>query len=128
MARLSPEQQIERIRKTLSAWEKEAPRSTFSGYTFTSFKAAMQPALDAHAKVQDRRLQLRFSTVERNSVVKKAMQLVYTVGFAVQGDPNHGRNSELHEALGYTREAVRRTRIRRGMRRKRAQQKAALRP
>ena len=84
------------------------------------FKAAMQPALDAHARVVDQRKQLRISILERNGAVRKAMQLVYLIGFATRGDPEHGPNSDLYDALGYTREAVRRTKIRRTRRRKRA--------
>jgi hypothetical protein len=121
MARLSPEQQIQRILKTIRAWEAHARRSTFSRHSLAEFKAAMQPALDAHARVVDQRHQLRFTILERNGAVRKALQLVYLIGFATQADPAHGPNSNLYEALGYTREAVRRTKIRRARKRKRAQ-------
>ncbi len=122
MARLSPEQQVRRIRNTIRAWEVHARRSAFSRHSLTEFKAAMQPALDAHARVADQRKQLRVSLLERNGAVRKAMELVYLIGFATRGDPEHGPNSDLYEALGYTREAVRRTKIRRARRRKRAQE------
>jgi hypothetical protein len=79
----------------------------------------MQPALDAHAKVLDLRKELRFTLHERNAFVRKALQLVYIVGFSVQGHPDHGVDSELNEALGYTRETVRREKIRRGRRKRR---------
>ena len=119
MARQSPEQQVQRILKTIRGWETRAPRGTFSRHTLPQFKAAMQPALDAHAKVLDLRKELRFALHERNVLVRKALQLVYLVGFSVRGSPDHGVNSELSEALGYTRESVRRERIRRGRRKRR---------
>jgi hypothetical protein len=120
MARLSPEQQIQRILRTIRGWEKHAPDSTFSRRTLTQFKEAMQPSLDAHNKVVDLRKELHIAVVSRNTLVAKAMQALYMTGFAVQGDPEHGRDSALNEALGYTREAARRAKIRRAARRKRA--------
>ena len=119
MARLSPEQRIERILNTIRAWETHARRSTFSRHTLAEFKAAMQPSLEAHARVVNLRKDLRIAIVERNGLVTKAMQLIYLVGFATQGDPEHGPNSNLYEALGYTRKAVRSAKIRRARRRKR---------
>ena len=119
MARLSPEQQVQRILEAIRGWEKHAPDSTFSRRTLAQFKEAMQPCLDAHAKVLDLRKDTHFAVVQRNGLTAKAMQILYTTGFAVQGDPNHGRDSDLHEAFGNTRERVRRARIRRAARRKR---------
>jgi hypothetical protein len=120
MARLSPEQQIQRLTEAIRGWEKHAPRSTFSRRTLAQFRDAMQPSLDAHDKVVNLRKQLRIAVVERNGMVGKAMQILYVTGFAVRGDPEHGPNSDLNEALGYTREVVRRAKIRRAARRKRA--------
>lgn len=120
MARLSPEQQIERILKAIRGWETHAPRSTFSRRTLAQFKETMQPSLDAHRNVVDLRKQLHIAIVERNGLVDKAMQIFYITGFAVKGDPEHGRDSVLNEAFGYTREIVRRAKIQRAARRKRA--------
>jgi hypothetical protein len=124
MARLSPEQQIQRILAAIRGWEKHAPGSSFSRRTLPQFKAAMQPSLDAHDEVVDLRKRLRIAILERNVLVGKAMQILYMTGYAVQGDPQYGPNSDLHEALGYTREVVRRARIRRAARRRRAKQSA----
>jgi hypothetical protein len=122
MARLSPEQQIRRIIAAIRAWEKHAPDSIFSRRTLATFKEAMRPALDAHASVEDLRKQVRIAILERNNTVGKAMQAIYMTGHAVRGDPDHGRDSALNEALGYTGEVTRRTKIRLGARRKRAKQ------
>ena len=80
----------------------------------------MQPSPDAHDKVVGLRKDLHLAIVSRNSLVAKALRTLYITGFAVQGDPEHGRDSALNEALGYTRETVRRAKIRRAARRKRA--------
>jgi hypothetical protein len=119
MARLSPEQQIARILKTIRAWETYAPRDTFTGHTLAQFKAAMQPSLDAHARVANLRQELRTLILMRNDIVWKAMRLIYRIGHSTKGSADHGPNSDLSEALGYTREAVRRSKIRRTKRRKR---------
>jgi len=120
MARKSPEQLVQRIRQTINGWEKNGRQTTLSSYSLAEFKAAMQPALDAHDRVLEQRKQLRISIIQRNTAVGKAMESVYLVGFSAKGHPDHGRDSALCEALGLTRESVRRTKIRRGRRRNRA--------
>lgn len=120
MARMSPEEQIARIKQTIRAWETDAPHKTFSRRTLAQFKQEMQPCLEAHARVLEMRKNLRIGVIERNGLVKKALQLVYMIGHAVKGDPDHGANSDLTEALGYTREIARRAKIRRAARRRRA--------
>jgi hypothetical protein len=119
MARLSPEQQIQRILQAIHGWETDASGRTFSRRTLAQFKQAMQPSLDAHNTVVELRRQLRIAIEERNGLIGKAMQILYMTGFAVRGDPAYGRDSALHEAFGYTRETVRRAKIRRAARRKR---------
>jgi hypothetical protein len=119
MARQTPEQQVRRIRNAIRSWETFAPQTKFSRRSLEEFKAAMQPALAAHGRVLDQRRQLKISTVERNGAVRKAMEHVHMLGFAVKGHPDHGRDSALCEALGYTRETVRVMKIRRARKRKR---------
>jgi hypothetical protein len=119
MARLSPEQQIQRILAAIRGWEKHAPGSTLSRRTVAQFKDAMQPTLAAHDKVVGLRKRLHFAIVERNGLAGRAMQILYMTGFAIRGDPEHGPDSDLNEAFGYTRERVRRAKIRRTARRKR---------
>jgi hypothetical protein len=119
MARMSPAQKLQRILKAIRAWERHARDDTFSGHSLARFKAAVQPSLDAHANVTDLRNQLRTAVIERNAADNRSLRLVRRVGFAVDADPAHGPDSDLYEELGYTREAVRRSKIRTGRRRKR---------
>ncbi|HVX90293.1 MAG TPA: hypothetical protein VHC20_01515 [Candidatus Paceibacterota bacterium] len=116
---MSPAQRLRRILKTIRAWERHDPRATFFGHSLPQFKTAVQPSLEAHAKVTELRKALRFALIERNAADKRSLELVRAVGFAVDGHPAHGINSDFHEALGYTREAVRQSKIRMGRRRKR---------
>jgi hypothetical protein len=116
---MSPAQKLQRILDTIRAWERGAQGSIFSGHSLAQFKAAVQPSIDAHAKVADLRKQLRSALIERNLADKRSMKLNYRVGCAVGGDPAHGDDSVLYEEFGRTREAVRRSKIAAGRRRKR---------
>ena len=80
MARLSPEQQVQRIVNTIRGWEAHARRSSFSRHSLTEFKAPMRPSLAAHARVVDLRNQLRIAILERNTDVRTAVELIYRIG------------------------------------------------
>jgi hypothetical protein len=116
---MSPAQRLRRILKTIRAWERHDPRATFFGHSLAQFKAAVKPSLDAHARVAELREQLRITLAERNTADKRSLQLIYGVGFAVDGNPAHGSDSDLHEEMGYTRETARQNRSRAGRGRKR---------
>jgi hypothetical protein len=118
MARASPAGKLKRITTAIRAWETHARDSVLSRLSLAQFKTAVQPSLDAHGRVRDLRQQLRIAVIQRDAADSRALELIYRLGYAVKGDPVHGRNSDLCEALGYTRETVRRARIRRGRKRK----------
>jgi hypothetical protein len=124
MARLSPEQLIQRILAAIRGWETHAPNSTFSRRTLEQFKAAMRPCLEAHQRVVSLRQDHHIAVMVRNGLLPKAMQMFYTTAFAVQGDPAHGRDGALNKSFGYTPERERRAKIRRAARRKRAKRAA----
>jgi hypothetical protein len=117
MARVSPAEKLKRITTAIRAWETHARRSVFSSLSLDQFKLAMQPSLDSHAKVKELQQQLRVAIVQRDAIDARNLETLYRLGYAVVGDPAHGRNSALYKALGYTPEAVRRRRIRSGRRR-----------
>ena len=119
MARMSPAQKLQKILDTIQAWERGATSSVFSGHSLSQFKAAVQPSLDAHHRVVDLRNQLRSALIERNLSFNRSMKLIYRVCCAIGGDPAHGVDSALYEEFGRTREAVRRSKIRAGRKRKR---------
>jgi hypothetical protein len=118
LARASPAEKLKRITQAISGWEREARRSTFSELSFAGFKAEMQPSLDAHARVKDLQQQLRIAITQRDHADARSLGIIYRVVCAVRGDQAYGRDSALCEAMGYTRENVRRIRIRRARKRK----------
>jgi hypothetical protein len=119
MARISPAQQRARILKVTAAWSREAPRTSFWGMTLAQFKAAVQPCLDRHEEVIDFRRRLRIAIRQRNSENKRVAELISRVGSSVRGDPDHAADSDLYEAMGFTREMTRIQNIRRAKRGKR---------
>ena len=121
MARTSPAEQRARILKVTAAWSREAPRTSFWGMTLVQFKAAVQPCLDRHEEVEDLRRRLRIAIGQRNAESKRVSRLISGVGSSVRGDPNHAADSDLYEAMGFTREMTRIQNIRRAKRRKRKQ-------
>ena len=118
MARASPAEKLTRITNAIRGWETDARRATFSGLSFAGFKAEMQPSLDAHARVKDLQQQLRVAIAQRDKADARSLEIVYRVVDAIKGDPAFGRYSALCEAMGHTREDVRRSRMRRGRKRK----------
>lgn len=119
MARRSPAERLSRILTAIRAWERHARRSTLGGTSLSQFKTALQPSVDAHARVAALRKDLRIALIERDTADRRSFELIERLSFAVKGDPRHGFDSDLLEDLGYTRAAVRRSRIRAGRARKR---------
>jgi hypothetical protein len=116
------------MNRVLHAWEDFAHDSEFSGMCLDEFRAEMQQSATAHARVENLRRELRHALVTRNEVDNRCLAIVYRVGYAVSGDPAFGRDSALLEAMGFTRETVRRMGIRRGMRRSARRSQAATEP
>jgi hypothetical protein len=130
MARKSPAERRRRMDQAVGAWEDLACDSKFSGMSVDDFKSEMQRSAAVHGRVEGLRRELQHALATRDEVDAKCMEMVYRVGFAVCGDPAFGYNSALLEAMGFTRDAVRRMRIRRGMRRnaKRPEGSSPIRP
>lgn len=121
MARTSPAEKLARIRMVLAAWARLGKPDSFWGMTLTQFRAAVQPSIDAREEIEDLQRRLRAAITRRNAADARTFKLISAVGAAVKGDPKHGMDSALYQAMGYTREATRVRNIRRGRRRQRKQ-------
>jgi hypothetical protein len=119
MARRSPAEKLERILTVIRAWQALAPRESFSGMSLAQFKTAVRPSIAARKDIADLQQRIRIKIQRRDTSDTRSFELITRLGFAVKGDPAHGRDSALCSAIGYTRETERRSRIRRGMRKKR---------
>lgn len=109
MPRKSPKYIEERIERMLNAWETLAPDKSFGGMTYTQFKVAAKPSLDARARLDELEDQKRQALADRDTAddafETKAQQVVN----GVLADPTEGPDSALYEAFGYTRSSERRT-------------------
>jgi hypothetical protein len=119
MARTSPAAKFARIANVLRAWQNLGAASSFSNMSLAQFKTAVKPNFDARDTIANLKSQLRMAISKRDAADAAALELIYRIGYAVQGDPRYGRDSALFEAMGYTREIERRRKIAKGRRRKR---------
>lgn len=119
MPRISPAAQLERILQAIRAWKLHAPDHTFWGMTLADFQAKAKPSLDADATIMRLRGELRVALAERRVSHGRMLRLVNRVARAVRGNADFGEDSLLLQDLGYTRETVLLSKLRR-KRRKRA--------
>lgn len=110
MARKSPAEKIQRIRKVIQTWEEMAPGSVFYGMTLKQFKKKVRPCETLREGIADLRRRLSDDTDRRNDADDTAMQLLEGISNGVQGDPKFGRDSLLYGRLGYVRKSARRKR------------------
>jgi hypothetical protein len=125
MARMSPEAKRLRILRVVDGWRRLAKDSVFSRMSLAEFIEEVQPSLDVRAEIDDLQRQLAHALARRESADARSLELITRIGYAVKGDPNHGPNSNLCAAMGYTRETARRQSIRRGIRRRRPRKRTA---
>ena len=110
MARRSPAQKLQRIRRVIEAWEGLASDSTFYGMTLEQFKAGVRPCFQFREEIDYHQACLKLLPHQRDEADNKAMELVDGVAFGVGGDPKFGLDSLLYGRLGYVRKSARRKR------------------
>ena len=99
----------DRLTKTAAAWDEHASDSTFAGHTRAQYIAKVKPSLDARARISELRLQLAAAIVERDNADVTSNEVTLQVSNSVKGDPNHGEDSALYDALGYVRKSARKS-------------------
>jgi len=102
----SKEQKMDTI---LNAWENLASGKVFGGMTLPQFQAVCAPAKAAREKIEDLEDQLSAALVERDQADDAVAAKIELIVNNVRADPDHGSNSALYEAMGYTRKSDRKT-------------------
>src|SRR5262245_48909631 len=97
----SEKQVLNKINRTIEAWQTLRPNKSFAGMTFAQFKATVKPALDARVPVTTLRNQLKEAVRDRQEADVEAIDACLKVVNAVRGDVEEGENSALYKALGY---------------------------
>ena len=114
MARRSPAEKLQQIRKVMRAWEDYAADGVFYGHTLEQFKAAVRASEETRALIDDLERRLRVAIHDRNVADAKSMVLCADVVNGVKGHRRHGQDSAVYAAMGYRRASVRRRRGRKG--------------
>ena len=104
-----PKAVSERLEQIVSAWQTLAPAKSFGGMTLAQFKTAIQPSVDARSNITTFEAQLLAAQNARDEADKVSLDKVQLVINGVIGDPDHGPDSDLYEAMGYIRKSERQT-------------------
>ena len=104
-----PKDTLERILRFINAWETLRPNKSFGGMTLAQFKAGVKHSLDVREELRVLESQIQSKKVERDSADAESVRLMQLVSYGVAGDPEEGPDSDLYEALGYTRKSERKT-------------------
>jgi hypothetical protein len=97
-----------------SGWESLAAAKTFGGMTLEQFKAKVKPSTDARKTIKDLDSQYTAAQNSRDTADVESNRVLALVVNAVKGDPDHGEDSALYEAMGYVRKSERKSGLRRG--------------
>jgi hypothetical protein len=108
MARKSPADVIAQIKTVTGAWEEFAPHTAFYGLTLREFKEKARPSHSARTEIENLQRRLAHATRRRNAADARTMRLVQGIVAGVIGNPDHGQDSVLYEAMGYVRKSARR--------------------
>jgi hypothetical protein len=91
------------------AWQELAADSKFAGYTVDQYNKAVQDSLDARDSIANLRTQLTSALARRHNADKEAARINDLVVNAVKGDPDHGNDSDLYDAMGFVRKSRRKS-------------------
>ena len=89
------------------AWARLAAEDTFADHTLTSFKAAVQPSLDARARLAELRLDFERWLTERMKADEASIHEYRRVIAGIRCHTKHGNNSAMLRACGYVLEMER---------------------
>lgn len=110
----NPQQIADATSKIVNAWTTLAPAATFGGMTLAQYKTKVQPSFDARAQIVTLGNQLTAAGDARDDADKDTVSANQLVVNAVKGDPNFGDDSDLYDAMGYTRRSERASGLSRG--------------
>ena len=104
-----PKSTLEKLNNAINSWAALAPDKTFGGMTLAQFKTKVKPSFDAREELKVLENQMQAKQVERDNSDEESLRLVRLVVNGIIGDPEEGPDSDLYEAVGYTRTSQRKT-------------------
>jgi len=104
---VNPKQISDDTNLIINAWNTLAPTASFGGMTLAQYKTKVQPSFDTRTQLDTLDAQVTAATDTRDNADGVTLRTNQLVVNAVKGDPNYGDDSELYDAMGYTRRSER---------------------
>jgi len=105
----NPKHNAARFNQIIRGWTRFAETKSFGGMTLEEFKLAIAPSAAARVAVSDLEADLVVEIANREKVDQNSLAACTLVVNSIRGDPQHGEDSPLYEAVGYVRKSVRKT-------------------
>lgn len=105
----NPKKNADKLAQAVNAWETLAPDKSFAGVTLAEFKATLQKSSDVRAAMQAAADEAMAHRATRGDNDAESLKLVQRVVSAIKADADHGDDSALYEAFGYTRSSQRKS-------------------
>lgn len=99
----------ERATKINDAWRQGAPAAKFMNIAQADFQADLDAATAVDQEIADLEAKLDMKRSERAAKYAALNQRTIKVREGVEGDANHGADSQLYGAMGFTRTSERAT-------------------
>lgn len=109
----NPKQNEKKINDLIKAWTRFAPGKTFGGMTLAEFKDRVKPSLDSRDVLDQLQSDIDTEQTNRDTADMASLFAASLVVNSVKGDPEHGEDSPLYEAIGYIRKSARKTGVKR---------------
>jgi hypothetical protein len=106
---VTPKQVADSTNKILNAWSTLAPAASFGGMTLAQYQAAVKPSFDTRTQLDALEAQVTSTQDARDNADNATIIANQKVVNGVKGDPAHGEDSDLYDAMGYVRKSARKT-------------------
>lgn len=97
------DESVKKLNLITTAWETFAPDRAFGGMSLQEFRDTIAPSFAIRERVADLETELAAAKAARAKSDHKSMNKAQLVVNDVIRDPEHGPDSDLYEAMGYTR-------------------------
>jgi hypothetical protein len=110
---VNPKKTEAKLNQLIKSWTRFAPTKTFAGMTLAQFKDKIKDSLDSREVIANLESDLNAEQANRDTADASSLFAASLVVNSIKGDPEHGEDSPLYEAIGYVRKSVRKTGVKR---------------
>jgi hypothetical protein len=102
-----PKDIMEKFARILSVWQTLAPSKSFGGMTPQQFEEKCFPSKEMRGLIETLQAQMTQAINGRDAADDVTAATIQQVVAGVLADPAYGPDSDLYEAMGYTRKSER---------------------